>query len=324
MNKEVLITGGAGFIGSHVVDEFLKDGFNVIVVDDLSSGKRENLDPSVSLEVGDITNREFLSEIFKKYHIDYVIHHAAQIDVRKSVSDPIYDANINIMGLLNLLEFSKEYKIKKFVFASSGGVVYGEPSKLPVDEKYPKGPLSPYGVSKLSSEYYLYYYNKTFGLPYVALRYGNVYGPRQDPHGEAGVIAIFIGKILENKELTVFGTGEQIRDYVFVKDVAKINRLSIDFDIEGENIDDFAFNVGTGIGTSVNELISYLKALTGYTLPPVYGPPRKGELQKIILDPKKVEKVFGISSWVGMKEGLKITYDWFAKKDEKDKNFNNR
>ncbi len=324
MDRRVLITGGAGFIGSHVVDEFLKEGFNVIAVDDLSSGKRENLDPSVSLEIGDITNKEFISDIFKKYRIEYVIHHAAQIDVRKSVSDPIYDANINIMGLLNLLELSKEYKIKKFVFASSGGVVYGEPSKLPVGEEYPKGPLSPYGVSKLSSEYYLYYYCKTFGIPYVALRYGNVYGPRQDPHGEAGVIAIFIGKILENKELTVFGTGEQVRDYVFVKDVAKINRLSVELEIEGESIDDFAFNIGTGIGTSVNELINYLKELTGYTLPPIYRPPRKGELQKIILNPKKAERVFGISSWIGMKEGLKITYDWFAKRNERDENFNNR
>ncbi len=324
MNKGVLVTGGAGFIGSHIVDEFINDGFDVIAVDDLSSGKRENLNPSASLEIGDITNKEFLSKLFEKYHIDYIIHHAAQIDVRKSVSDPIYDANINIMGLLNLLELAKEYGVKKFVFASSGGVVYGEPSKLPVDEIYPKGPLSPYGVSKLSSEYYLYYYYKTFGVPYVALRYGNVYGPRQDPHGEAGVIAIFIGRILENKELTVFGTGEQVRDYVFVKDVAKINRLSINLDIDGEGIDDFAFNIGTGIGTSVNELIEYLKGLTGYALPPVYGPPRKGELQRIVLSPKKAERVFGFSSWMEMKDGLKITYDWFARRNERDKNFNNR
>ncbi len=317
MKNTVLITGGAGFIGSHIVDEFVKDDFNVVVIDNLSSGKEDNLNPSAKFELGDIRDKNFVERIFKNYKIDYVIHQAAQIDVRKSVSDPVYDANVNIIGLLNLLEFSKEYNIKKFVFASSGGVVYGEPDELPVKETYPKGPLSPYGVSKLSSEYYLYYYYKTFGLPYVALRYGNVYGPRQDPHGEAGVIAIFIGRILANKDITIFGTGNQIRDYVFVKDVSRINRLSIDLDLKGESIDDFAFNVGTGIGTSVNELVEYLKGLTGFSKEPIYAPPRKGELQKIILNSEKIRKTIGISSWISMEEGLKITFEWFKKRDEK-------
>ncbi len=317
MSEYVLVTGGAGFIGSHIVHEFTEDGFNVVVVDDLSSGKRENLEDPVPLEVGDITNKEFLSDIFKKYDIKYVVHQAAQIDVRKSVSNPVYDAKVNIMGLLNLLELSKDHEIEKFVFASSGGVVYGEPKELPVSEVYPKGPLSPYGVSKLSSEYYLYYYYKTFGLPYVALRYGNVYGPRQDPHGEAGVIAIFIGKILENQELTVFGTGEQIRDYIFVKDVAKINRLSMELNIKGESIDDFAFNIGTGVGTSVNELVKYLKSLTGYSKEPIYAPPRKGELQKIILNSEKAKEVFGVPEWIKIEDGLKITFDWFKERYEK-------
>ncbi len=317
MSEYVLVTGGAGFIGSHIVHEFTEDGFNVVVVDDLSSGKRENLEDPVPLEVGDITNKEFLSDIFKKYDIKYVVHQAAQIDVRKSVSNPVYDAKVNIMGLLNLLELSKDHEIEKFVFASSGGVVYGEPKELPVSEMYPKGPLSPYGVSKLSSEYYLYYYYKTFGLPYVALRYGNVYGPRQDPHGEAGVIAIFIGKILENQELTVFGTGEQIRDYIFVKDVAKINRLSMELNIKGESIDDFAFNIGTGVGTSVNELVKYLKFLTGYSKEPIYAPPRKGELQKIILNSEKAKEVFGVPEWIKIEDGLKITFDWFKERYEK-------
>ncbi len=317
MSEYVLVTGGAGFIGSHIVHEFTEDGFNVVVVDDLSSGKRENLEDPVPLEVGDITNKEFLSDIFKKYDIKYVVHQAAQIDVRKSVSNPVYDAKVNIMGLLNLLELSKDHEIEKFVFASSGGVVYGEPKELPVSEMYPKGPLSPYGVSKLSSEYYLYYYYKTFGLPYVALRYGNVYGPRQDPHGEAGVIAIFIGKILENQELTVFGTGEQIRDYIFVKDVAKINRLSMELNIKGESIDDFAFNIGTGVGTSVNELVKYLKSLTGYSKEPIYAPPRKGELQKIILNSEKAKEVFGVPEWIKIEDGLKITFDWFKERYEK-------
>jgi len=317
MKNTVLVTGGAGFIGSHIVDEFIKDDFDVIAIDNLSSGKRDNLNPLARFKYGDIRDKNFLEKIFKDYNIDYIIHQAAQIDVRKSVSDPIYDANVNVIGLLNLLELSKEYGVKKFIFASSGGVVYGEPSELPVKETYSKGPLSPYGVSKLSSEYYLYYYNKVFGLPYIALRYGNVYGPRQDPHGEAGVIAIFIGRILHNEDITVFGSGEQIRDYVFVKDVARVNRLSVDLDLEGDNIDDFAFNIGTGVGTSVNKLISYLKELTGFLKDPIYAPPRKGELQKIILDSEKARKIFGISSWVPMKEGLKKTFEWFKERDEK-------
>lgn len=313
----ILITGGAGFIGSHIVDEFIEDDFNVIIVDNLSSGKKENINLSAMFEEGDICDKEFLERVFGRYKIDYVIHHAAQIDVRKSVSNPIYDAQINIIGLLNLLELSVKNGIKKFIFASSGGVVYGEPEEIPVSEAYPKGPLSPYGVSKLSSEYYLYYYNKTYGLPYIALRYGNVYGPRQDPHGEAGVIAIFIGKILDNDNLTVFGTGDQIRDYVFVKDVVKANRLSLDINVEGEDIDDFAFNIGTGVGTSVNGLIEHLKKITGYDKSPIYAPPRPGELQKIILNTKKTKKVFDLFSWIPISEGLKVTYDWFKKRYEK-------
>ena len=315
MTKKVLVTGGAGFIGSHIVDKFIEDGFQVVVIDNFSSGKEENLNPSAIVEEGDIRERDFLDGVFNRHKIDYVIHQAAQIDVRKSVSDPVYDANVNIMGLLNLLELARLYEIKKFVFASSGGVVYGEPEELPVSETYPKGPLSPYGVSKLSSEYYLFYYYKTFGLSYVALRYGNVYGPRQDPHGEAGVVAIFIGRILENKDLTVFGTGEQIRDYVFVGDVARANRMSIDLDLKGDSIDDFAFNIGTGVGTSVNGLIAYFKEFTGYSKEPIYAPPRKGELNKIILNSKRAMETFGIS-WTPMLTGLKITYEWFKERYE--------
>ncbi len=317
MAEKVLVTGGAGFIGSHIVDRLIEDGFQVVVVDNFSSGKEENLNSSAIVEEGDIREREFLDRVFNRHNIDYIIHQAAQIDVRKSVSDPVYDASINIIGLLNLLELARVHKVKRFVFASSGGVVYGEPKELPVSEVYPKGPLSPYGVSKLSSEYYLFYYHKTFGLPYVALRYGNVYGPRQDPHGEAGVIAIFIGRILENKDLTVFGTGEQIRDYVFVSDVAKVNRMAINLDLRGDSIDDFAFNIGTGVGTSVNELIAYFKEFTGYSKESIYAPPRKGELNKIILNSKKAMKTFGIS-WTPMLAGLKTTYEWFKEKYERE------
>ena len=315
MFERVLVTGGAGFIGSHIVDRFIEDKFHVVVVDDFSSGKEENLNPSAIVERGDIREKDFLDGVFSKHKIDYIIHQAAQIDVRKSVSDPVYDASINIIGLLNLLELARVHKVKRFVFASSGGVVYGEPKELPVSEVYPKGPLSPYGVSKLSSEYYLFYYYKTFGLPYIALRYGNVYGPRQDPHGEAGVIAIFIGRILENKNLTVFGTGEQIRDYVFVSDVAKVNRMAINLDLRGDSIDDFAFNIGTGVGTSVNELIAYFKEFTGYSKEPIYAAPRKGELNKIVLNSKKAMETFGIS-WTSMLAGLKTTYEWFKEKYE--------
>ena len=217
--SKVLVTGGAGFIGSHVVDALIKQGHEVVVVDNLSAGKKDNINPQARLYQMDICDPE-LGKLFAQEKIDFVSHHAAQIDVRKSVESPQFDAQVNISGLLNLLENCRQYQVKGVVFASSGGAIHGEPKNLPVSETTSKGPFSPYGISKLSSEYYLYYYHRVHGLPYITLRYSNVYGPRQDTGGEAGVIAIFIGKLLSGKTASIFGDGEQIRDYVYVEDVA--------------------------------------------------------------------------------------------------------
>lgn len=272
----ILVTGGAGFIGSQVVDALIDKGYRVVVVDDLSTGKEENLNPKAQFCRMDICDHK-LREIFAK-EIKWVNHHAAQIDVRKSVADPKEDACINIHGLPNILENCVRYRVKGVVFASSGGVVYGEPVKLPVAENYAKRPLSPYGVSKLCSEYYLYYYHRVHGLPYIALRYGNVYGPRQDPYGEAGVVAILTGKMLAGETPTIFGDGKQLRDYVFVEDIAKANLLamrSLERASSPNSIDDQAYNIGTGVGTSVNELFAHLKEIIGFQGRASYGPERK-------------------------------------------------
>ena len=256
--QRVVVTGGAGFIGSHVVDAYLSRGHRVWVVDDLSSGRRENLSPDAELIVADVGSSE-VRDLFREVRPDVVNHHAAQIDVRVSVEDPRRDARTNIDGLLNLTEAALEVGARRFVFVSSGGVVYGEPEVRPTPETMPKLPLSPYGVTKLAGEYYLNYYRRVHGMEYVALRYSNVFGPRQDPHGEAGVVAIFCNRLLAGEGLTIFGDGEQTRDYVFVKDVAAANMLVSEMalpavDGDGEGLDDVAFNVGTGLATSVNRL----------------------------------------------------------------------
>ncbi|HQC88733.1 MAG TPA: NAD-dependent epimerase/dehydratase family protein, partial [Acetomicrobium sp.] len=308
----VLVTGGAGFIGSHVVDTFIEEGHKVVVVDNLTQGKLENINSKALFYNLDICDAA-LEHVFEKERPDYICHHAAQIDVRKSVADPLYDAKINILGLLNILSSSIKIGVKGVVFASSGGVVYGEPDVLPVPEDHPKGPLSPYGVSKLSSEYYLYYYNSVFGLPYIALRYANVYGPRQDPMGEAGVVAIFTNKMLRGEEPTIYGDGNQVRDYVFVGDVARANLLSLqhldkmDFP---SSIDDHAFNIGTSAGTSVNELYALLSEIIGFTKMANREEPRKGELYKIYLDIRKAREDLGFNPSVSLRDGLKATISY--------------
>jgi UDP-glucose 4-epimerase len=282
-------------------------------VDDLSRGKEENLNPKVQFYRMDICDSK-LREVFAREGIEWVNHHAAQIDVRRSVADPKEDVRVNIDGLLNLLASCVQYRVKGIIFASSGGVIYGEPEELPVAEDYPKGPLSPYGVSKLCSEYYLYYYHRVHSLPYIALRYGNVYGPRQDPHGEAGVVAIFTGRMLGKQNPTIFGDGEQLRDYVFVEDVAEANLLAMRCleDVSSPtSIDDQAYNIGTGIGTSVNELFAQLKEITGFQKRASYEPQRPGELRRIFLDVSKAAKELSWRPSVSLPEGLKRTVDFF-------------
>ena len=312
--RRVLVTGGAGFIGSHVCDAFAADGWSVTALDDLSSGKEENLSTGIDLVVADIRSPE-AATLIRDGGFEVISHHAAQIDVRISVERPDHDASINIMGLLNLLEAAVSGGVRRFLYVSSGGVVYGEPEDLPVSETAPKQPLSPYGVSKLTGEHYLHFYRQIHGLESVSLRYSNVFGPRQDPHGEAGVVAIFGRSILEGRQLTIFGDGEQTRDYVYVGDVAQANVLSARLDVsDSKTMDDVAFNVGTGLETSVNELASALMTVAGREVPVEHAPERPGELLRNCLDASKLEGKGWRRAGV-LEDGLLATYEWIAGED---------
>ncbi len=308
--RKVLITGGAGFIGSHLVDRYIKEGWDVTVIDDLSTGKKENLNPQANFYQISIVDDKLI-QVFKKDKFDLINHHAAQINVRLSTEKPEVDAKINILGTLNLLDKCIKARVKNFIFASSGGAIYGEAQSPPVDECYPKNPLSPYGIAKQTVELYLYFYKKVFGLNYISLRYANVYGPRQDPLGEAGVVAIFSNKMLEKNVPTIFGDGEQTRDYVFVDDVVEANILAT-CNMERLNCkdvlfsDELAYNIGTGREESVNALYQKLVSITKFQKHPRYDNPRKGEVRRICLDPAKAEKELGWESKVSFEEGLKI------------------
>ncbi|PIU82704.1 MAG: UDP-glucose 4-epimerase [Elusimicrobia bacterium CG06_land_8_20_14_3_00_38_11] len=307
---KILVTGGAGFIGSNIADAYIKSGHSVVVVDNLSSGKKENINPKAKFYEADITDKKQISQIFENEKPDIVNHHAAQIDVRKSVADPVFDAKTNIIGTINLLEISIRQKIKKFIFASSGGVMYGECGKIPPKELQTPRPLSPYGITKHTVEHYLDYYSKVYGLKYIIFRYGNVYGPRQDPHGEAGVVAIFCNRILTDGEINIFGAGEQKRDYVFVSDIVLANLIALH---KGENE---IFNIATGRTKSVNNLFCELKKITGYLQKPIYKPPRTGELFKSSLNVKKAQQKLGWRAKIDFNEGLKKTYDYFKSRIE--------
>ncbi len=301
---KVVLTGGAGFIGSHVADLLIKEGHNLAIIDNLSSGKRENIPPDASFYKLDILDPA-MDDILHKESPEVVIHHAAQISVRLSVEDPINDMEINIRGTLNLLQSAVHNKVKKFIFASTGGAIYGEQDYFPADEEHHQRPLSPYGIGKLAIEKYLYFYRTTYGLNYTALRYSNVYGPRQDPYGEAGVVAIFTLKMLDNGNPIINGNGEQTRDFVFVKDVARANLLALNSDFIGE------INIATGIETSVNQLFGLLKTHTQSTAPETYAPPVPGEQLRSVLSWNKAHKVIGWSPMINLKEGLLETVEFF-------------
>jgi len=302
---KILITGGAGFIGSHVADLLIKNGFDVCIIDNLSSGKPENVNPKAIFYKCDIRDSK-LSEIFQKERPQIVIHNAAQMSVRNSVDDPLNDASINIIGGLNVLEASRKTKVAKIIFASSGGVVYGEQQYFPADENHPTKPISPYGVAKLSFEKYLFYYNYIFGIKYICLRYANVYGLRQDPYGEAGVVAIFSKKLLNNEQPVINGDGKQTRDYVYVKDVATANLAAIRNDFTGE------INIGTGIETDVNDIFNILKKAAGQKdLKEVHAPAKEGEQKRSVLSYKKAQEVLGWEPEMELKMGLVETYNWF-------------
>jgi len=306
---KILVTGGAGFIGSNVVDAYLKAGHEVAVVDNLSTGKRENLNPQAKFYQIDIRDKAGLSKIVSDFSPEVINHHAAQIDVRKSVTDPVFNAEVNEIGTLNLLEAAVKAKVRKVIFASTGGAIYGEVLEAAgADENHPQEPISPYAITKRCVEMYLYAYEKLYDLTFTALRYGNVYGPRQDPLGEAGVIAIFCGKMLKGEIPTIFGDGKQLRDYIYVGDVAEVNLLVLG---KGDNQ---IYNVGTGVGTSVNELFAILKELMNFDKEAHYAPPRPGELFRSVLNVEKIKRQLDWQAKTEIRKGLALTLEWYKKR----------
>lgn len=302
---KILVTGGAGFIGSHVVDLFLEQGYEVVILDDLSTGHASNLNPRAKFYQMDIRSPEVRS-VFDAERPDYVSHHAAQMDVRRSVAQPLFDADVNIVGSINLIECAKDFGVKRFVYISTGGAVYGEPERLPCDEEHPINPICQYGASKHTVEHYLYMYHVNYGLKYTVLRYPNVFGPRQDPHGEAGVVAIFTGKMLSGEPVVVNGDGEQTRDFVYVGDCARANYLAVTVDHQPG-----IYNLGWSRPTSINEIYFTLAKVTGYSHPVQYGPAKVGETRHIYLDAAKANRDLGWAPTLTLEEGLEKTVAYF-------------
>jgi UDP-glucose 4-epimerase len=303
---KALVSGGAGFIGSHVVDGYVAGGLEVVVVDDLSRGSGANLPPGVPFYKLDIRDRSALGALFEREKPDLINHHAAQIDVRRSVREPVFDAECNILGSLNLLELAVKCKVRRFIYASTGGAIYGEPKILPADEGTPVEPLSPYGISKHSFEHYLLNARQLYGLPFVVLRYGNVYGPRQSSEGEAGVVAIFCEQMLQSITPTIFGDGKKTRDYVEVSDVARANLQAL------KHGEDEIFNVATGVATTDYEVFAAVRDALG--LPPSepqYAPKRPGEVDHIYLDVRKAASALEWHPKVTFRAGVAKTAEWF-------------
>jgi UDP-glucose 4-epimerase len=301
---KVLVTGGAGFIGSHVCDEFAQQGHQVVALDNLSTGAKENLSSRIPLIELDIRSSQAAAYI-EREKPDVVCHLAAQMDVRRSVQDPRFDAEVNILGTLNLLEASRRASVKKVIFSSTGGAIYGEQEIFPAPESHPTRPVSPYGVSKAAGELYLGYYRSAYGLPSVALRYANVYGPRQNPHGEAGVVAIFSQRLVAGQTCTIFGDGRQTRDFVYGPDVARANYLAFERDFVGP------INVGTGIETDVNRLYALLAEAAGSSERPRYAAAKPGEQRRSSVDFSLARKVLGWQPTVGVEDGLQETLAFF-------------
>jgi UDP-glucose 4-epimerase len=302
---KILVTGGAGFIGSHVSDALISEGHEVHIIDDLSGGKRENVPAGATFHQLDIRSEQ-ARLMCEQEQFDVISHHAAQMDVRRSVADPAFDADVNILGFLSVMEAARASGLKKVIFASTGGAIYGEPDYVPQDEAHPVQPVSPYGITKLATEKYLHFYKTAYGIDYVALRYGNVYGPRQNPHGEAGVVAIFALRMLGNEPVFVNGTGEQTRDYVYVGDVVRANLSALRF--EGSGI----FNVGTGVETDVNFLFRRIRELTGSSVPETHAAAKPGEQMRSVLSYARTARKLGWEPSVDVAHGLDLTVDWFS------------
>ncbi len=301
----ILVTGGAGFIASHVADAYVAAGHEVAILDDLSTGHAAHVNAAARFHRVDLRDRAAVAALLAQERPEVVNHHAAQMDVRRSVADPVFDAQVNLVGLLNLLEEARHCGTRLVVFASSGGTVYGDAQRLPTPEEEATEPLCPYGVAKLGSERYLHYYARVHGIRYVALRYANVYGPRQDPHGEAGVVAIFAGKLLRREQPTINGDGRQTRDYVYVGDVVRANLLATERDVDG------AVNIGTGVETDVNRLYALLCDAAGHHPGERHGPAKIGEQLRSALDPRRAQALLGWRPQTSLAEGLRQTVDWF-------------
>ena len=302
--KTALVTGGAGFIGSHLVDRLLSSGYRVVVIDNLSTGKLKNLNPAAAFHHGDITDRS-VTEVLHKEQPDLVFHLAAQSSVSTSTKDPIHDANVNVIGALRLLEAARRHGVDKFIYSSTGGALYGDPEFTPCTEDHPVAPISPYGMSKYVGELYLELYHRLYQLNYTVLRYGNVYGPRQDPHGEAGVVAIFAQTMLEGKQPTIFGDGNQERDFIYVDDVVEANICAI------HKGDGRAFNIGTGEKTSVNRIFESLQSIIKYRWAPEHGPGRPGDVYRISLDATRAAEGLGWTPKATLDDGLRQTVEYF-------------
>jgi UDP-glucose 4-epimerase len=306
------VTGGAGFIGSHVVDAYVAAGHDVAVLDNFSTGREENVNPAAAVHRVDLRDQPLVERAVSSFRPHLVNHHAAQSEVPRSVADPAYDAHVNIIGGLNLLKASVDHGVRKVIFSSTGGALYGEPDIVPAAEDHPVRPLSPYGTSKFAFEQYLGTFRRTFGMDYTVLRYANVYGARQDFHAEEGrVIAIFASRMLEERPVTIDGTGEQSRDMLHVGDVATANLAALEKGSGG------TFHVSTGIPVTINDLFRKLALLTGYTLEPQFGPPRKGDVYRIALDNQRAHAELGWEPRVNLEEGLSLTVDYFREQVSK-------
>jgi len=301
---KVLVTGGAGFIGSHVADRLLADGHEVVILDDLSAGRVEHLQPNARFYQMDV-HSPWIDELFRIERPDAVVHQAAQASVRRSVEDPVFDASVNVLGSAALLQASVHHGVRRFLFASTGGALYGDADVTPTPEDYPTLPVSPYGASKLAAEVYLRTFHAMYGLSYAALRYANVYGPRQNPHGEAGVVAIFTRRLLGGEKARINGDGKQTRDFVYVGDVAEANSRALASDAVG------SFNVGTGIETDISTIFQLLKRLTSSNQPEEHGPPMPGEQRRSVVDARKIEKALGWKPKTSLPAGLDATVQHF-------------
>ena len=307
MSMSILVTGGAGFIGSTTVDALVNvDAGPIAVLDHLSSGKREQVNPKARFYQVNLCDAAAVKEVMARERPEIIYHFAAQMDVRRSVADPAFDAEVNLVGFLNLMEAGRQHGLRRCVLASTGGAIYGEQQAFPCDEDHPCRPLSPYGIAKLATEKYLFFYRAQYGIEYLALRYANVYGPRQDPHGEAGVVAIFCGRMLDGQRCTIFGDGKQTRDYTYVGDVVRANLYALTSKASG-----LALNIGTGRETSVNELYTALAQVAGEARPAQHAEARPGEQLRSVISPQRAAADLGWKPEVGLAEGLERTFSYF-------------